>query len=41
MLLGFAGVYLAENVVLLPRVLLANSGVGRPVRERVERRVEA
>jgi hypothetical protein len=41
MLLGFAGVYLAENVVLLPRVLLAKSDVGRPVHERVERRVEA
>ena len=41
MLIGFAGVYLAENVVLLPRVLVAKSEVGRPVYERVERRVQA
>jgi len=41
MLIGFAGVYLVENVVLLPRVLVAKSEVGRPVYERVERRVEA
>jgi len=41
MLIGFAGVYLAENVVLLPRVLVVKSEVGRPVYERVERRVQA
>jgi hypothetical protein len=31
MLVGFAGVYLVENVVLLPRVLVVKSEVGRPV----------
>jgi hypothetical protein len=41
MLVGFAGVYVVENVVLLPRVLVVKSEVGRPVYERVERRVEA
>ena len=41
MLLGCAGVYLAENVVLLPGVLRVERGAGRPVRERVERRVRA
>ncbi len=45
MLAGFVGVYLAENVVLLPGVLLGRAGagrdVGRAVRERVERRVGA
>ena len=45
MLAGFVGVYLAENVVLLPGVLLGRAGagrdVGRAVRERVERRAEA
>jgi hypothetical protein len=41
MLGGFAGVYLAENAILLPGVskaVVGNSGTGR---ERVERRVEA
>ena len=45
MLAGFVGVYLAENVVLLPGVLLGRAGagrdVGRAVRERVERRIGA
>jgi hypothetical protein len=41
MLVGFAGVYLAENVVLLPGVLMGKRNGGRPVRGRVERRVEA
>ena len=45
MLACFVGVYLAENVVLLPGVLLGRAGagrdVGRAVRERVERRVGA
>jgi len=41
MLVGFAGVYLVENVVLLPRVLIMRSDAERPVYERVERRVEA
>ncbi len=41
MLVGFAGVYLAENVVLLPGVLMGKRNGGRSVRERVERRVEA
>ena len=45
MLAGFVGVYLAENVVLLPGVLLGRAGagrdVGRAVRERAERRVGA
>jgi hypothetical protein len=41
MLAGFAGVYLAENVVLLPWVLGARRDPGRSVRERVQRRVEA
>ena len=45
MLAGFVGVYLAENVVLLPGVLLGRAGagrdLGRAVRERVERRVGA
>jgi hypothetical protein len=40
MLIGFAGVYLAENVVLLPRVLIMRSDAERPVYGRVERRVE-
>ena len=40
MLGGFAGAYLAENVVLLPRVLMVKRNAGRPVHERVERRVE-
>jgi hypothetical protein len=46
MLGGFAGVYLAENAVLLPAVMRttsdvgAKSGGGRPVSEGVERRVE-
>jgi hypothetical protein len=40
MLGGFAGAYLAENVVLLPRVLMVKRNVGRPVRERIERRAE-
>jgi hypothetical protein len=40
MLVGCAGVYLAENVVLLPGVMRVERGdAGRPVRERVERRV--
>ncbi len=48
MLLGFVAVYLAENVVLLPRVSRVLSGPGarraadaRSGREKVERRVEA
>ena len=41
MLVGFAGVYLAENVVLLPGVLMVKRDPGRPARERMERRVEA
>ena len=47
MLGGFAGVYLAENAVLLPGVMLATSkpgarhGGGPRVGDRVERRVEA
>jgi hypothetical protein len=48
MLGGFVGVYVAENVLLLPGVLtraIGASGVesaaGESVRERVERRVEA
>ncbi len=41
MLVGFAGVYLAENVVLLPGVMRVRLDIGRPVRERVERRVRA
>lgn len=40
MLVGFVAAYLAENVVLLPKVLMVKSDVGRPVRETVERRVE-
>jgi hypothetical protein len=47
MLSGFVAVYLAENVVLLPRVSRVLSGPGarraasvRPGRKRVERRVE-
>ena len=39
MLLGCVGVYLAENVVLLPGVMRVERGAGRPVRERAERRV--
>ena len=40
MLVGCAGVYLAENVVLLPGVMrVERGGAGRPVRERVERRI--
>nr|MDQ3834142.1 hypothetical protein [Actinomycetota bacterium] len=39
MLVGFAGVYLAENVVLLPGVLMAKTE--HSVSERVERRIEA
>jgi hypothetical protein len=47
MLAGFAGVYLAENVVLLPGVMRATSNLGakrgaeHPVGEGAERRVEA
>ena len=41
MLGGFAGGYLAENLVLLPRVLMVKRNAGYPVRERGERRVEA
>ncbi len=41
MLIGFAGSYLAENVVLLPRVLVAKvTPSGSVVRETGERRVE-
>jgi hypothetical protein len=45
MLGGFAGVYLAENAVLLPGVMRATGDVGakrggRPVGEGVERRAE-
>ena len=43
MLGGFAGVYLAENAVLLPGVMKATSGAGRGghrVDEGVERRAE-
>jgi hypothetical protein len=45
MLVGFAGVYLTENIALLPAVpkkmstLGAEQGVGNPVREDAERRV--
>jgi hypothetical protein len=45
MLVGFAGVYLAENIALLPAVpkkmstLGAEHDVGNPVREEAERRV--
>jgi hypothetical protein len=35
MLVGFAGAYLAENVVLLPRVLIMKSDAGRPAGQRV------
>ena len=38
---GFVGVYLAENVVLLPRVLGGKGNAGRSLRKRVERRVGA
>ena len=42
MLLGCAGVYLAENVVLLPGVMrVERPDAGRPIRERVERKVGA
>src|SRR5215211_696504 len=52
MLGGFVGVYMAENVLLLPGVLTraigtpsaergAERGAGGPVNERVERRIEA
>ncbi len=47
MLAGFAGVYLAENAVLLPGVMKATSnmdakrGAEHPVGEGAERRVEA
>jgi hypothetical protein len=44
MLAGFAGVYLAENVVLLPGVMRATStkrGAEHPVGEGAERRAEA
>ncbi|HLM77795.1 MAG TPA: hypothetical protein VK361_05295 [Rubrobacteraceae bacterium] len=42
MLVGFAGSYLAENVVLLPRVMMAKvTPGGSVVRETGERRVEA
>jgi len=41
MLVGFAGVYLAENAVLLPGVMAVKCDAGSPVHERVERRVEA
>jgi hypothetical protein len=41
MLVGFAGVYLAENAVLLPGVLAVKCDAGSPVHERVERRAEA
>jgi hypothetical protein len=39
MVLGCAGVYLAENVLILPRMRKVKPG--RSVRERVKRRVEA
>ena len=38
---GFAGVYLAENALLLPGVLMLKSNTERSVRKRVERRIEA
>lgn len=41
MLVGCAGVYLAENVVLLPRVLITKVETRHSVREKAERRVEA
>jgi hypothetical protein len=48
MLGGFVGVYMAENVLLLPGVLTraigtpsAERGAGGSVNERVERRIEA
>ena len=37
---GFAGVYLAENVMLLPGVLMLKSNAERSAHKRVERRVE-
>jgi hypothetical protein len=40
MLIGCAGVYLAENAMLLPGVMRMRLDAGRPVRERVERRVQ-
>ena len=40
MLIGCVGVYLAENVMLLPGVMRVRLDAGRPVRERVERRVK-
>lgn len=40
MLVGCVGVYLAENVMLLPGVMRVRLDAGRPVRERVERRVQ-
>lgn len=40
MLIGCVGVYLAENVMLLPGVMRVRLDTGRPVRERVERRVQ-
>lgn len=39
MMLGCVGVYLAENVLLVPGVLMVRSE--RPVRERAKRRLEA
>ncbi|MDQ3926321.1 MAG: hypothetical protein M3272_04950 [Actinomycetota bacterium] len=41
MLIGCAGVYLAENAMLLPGMVRVEPSVGRAVRERVERRVRA
>lgn len=41
MLIGFVGVYLAENVMLLPGIMAVKCDTGSPVHERVERRVEA
>jgi hypothetical protein len=35
MLVGFVGAYLAENVVLLPRVLIMKSDAGHPAGQRV------
>ena len=41
MLIGCAGVYLAENAMLLPGMVRVEPSVGRAVHERVERRVRA
>ncbi len=40
MLAGFAGVYVAENVVLLPRAPKIRREVGKSLDEKIERRAE-